>query len=228
MSLPPRASIRAVLLDLDGTLIDTAPDIAASANRMLGELGRDALPEARVVDFIGQGVANLVRRVLDESGGETPAISFERSFALFEATYLAHVADRSRPYPGVVEGLERFRAAGIRLACVTNKASRFTTPLLEATGLRACFGAVVCGDDVANKKPAPDVLLAAAAALHVGAHEAWVIGDSANDVKAARAAGCPVAVVPYGYREGLAVEALGADAVVSGVDAAASWITMGA
>ena len=228
MSLPPRASIRAVLLDLDGTLIDTAPDIAASANRMLAQLGRDALAEARVVDFIGQGIANLVARVLAETGGETPAISLERSLALFEASYLAHVADRSVPYPGVVEGLERFRAAGIAMACVTNKASRFTVALLEATRLRAYFGAVVSGDDVARKKPEPDALLAAAAALGVAAHEAWVIGDSANDVKAARAAGCPVAVVPYGYREGLAVEALGADAVVSGVDAAASWITMGA
>ena len=228
MSLPPRASIRAVLLDLDGTLIDTAPDIAASANRMLAQLGRDALAEARVVDFIGQGIANLVARVLAETGGETPAISLERSLALFEASYLAHVADRSVPYPGVVEGLERLRAAGIAMACVTNKASRFTVALLEATRLRAYFGAVVSGDDVARKKPEPDALLAAAAALGVAAHEAWVIGDSANDVKAARAAGCPVAVVPYGYREGLAVEALGADAVVSGVDAAASWITMGA
>ena len=226
MSLPPRASIRAVLLDLDGTLIDTAPDIAASANRMLAQLGRDALPEERVVDFIGQGIANLVRRVLAESG--TPSSAFEQALALFEASYLAHVADRSVPYPGVVEGLERFRAAGIPMACVTNKASRFTAALLDATRLRAYLGAVVSGDDVARKKPEPDALFAAAAALGVAAHESWVIGDSANDVKAARAAGCPVAVVPYGYREGLAVEALGADAVVAGVDAAASWITMGA
>lgn len=228
MSLPPRASIRAVLLDLDGTLIDTAPDIAASANRMLAELGRDPLAEARVADFIGQGIANLVRRALAETGGETPAAAFERALALFEASYLAHVADRSRPYPGVVEGLERLRAAGIAMACVTNKAARFTRPLLEATQLRAYFGSVVSGDEVARKKPEPDALLAAAAALGVGAHEAWVIGDSANDVKAARAAGCPVAVVPYGYREGLPVEALGADAVVAGVDAVAGWITMGA
>jgi phosphoglycolate phosphatase len=222
------AHVKAVLLDLDGTLVDTAPDIATAANRMLACLGREALPESRIAGFIGGGIANLVRRALAETGAEAPGDSFARALALFEDAYFEHVADRSRPYPGVVEGLDRFRAAGFPLGCVTNKASRFTLKLLRSTGLRPYFGSVVCGDDVPNRKPAPDALLAAAAALGVAAHEAWVIGDSANDVKAARAAGCPVAVVPYGYREGLAVEALGADAVVSGVDAAASWITMGA
>jgi phosphoglycolate phosphatase len=228
MSLPPRASIRAVLLDLDGTLLDTAPDIATAANAMLDQLGRRALSEARIVDFIGQGIANLVRRVLAETGGAAPDATFAQALGRFEAAYLTHVADRSRPYPGVVEGLERLRAAGMPLGCVTNKASRFTLPLLEATGLRAYFGAVVSGDQVACKKPAPDALLAAAGALGVAARESWVIGDSANDVKAARAAGCPVAVVPYGYREGLAVEDLGADAVVASVEAAAGWITISA
>ncbi len=218
--------VRAVLVDLDGTLIDTAPDLATSANAMLASLNRDALAEARVAEFIGQGISNLVRRVLAESGGETSTASFERALALFEAAYLDHVADRSRPYPGVVPGLERFRAAGIPVGCVTNKASRFTLKLLTATGLRPYLGCVVSGDDVARKKPAPDALLAAAAALGVETRAAWVIGDSANDVKAARAAGCTVAVVPYGYREGLAVEVLGADAIVASLEEAAGWITM--
>ena len=228
MSLPPRALIRAVLLDLDGTLIDTAPDIATSANLMLARLGREALPEVRVVDFIGQGIATLVRRVIAETGGETREATFAHAQELFEAAYLEHVADRSLPYPGVIEGLDRFRAAGMALGCVTNKASRFTLALLAATRLRPYFGSVISGDDVARKKPEPDALLAAAAALGVSAREAWVIGDSANDVKAARAAGCPVAVVPYGYREGIALEALGADAIVESVEAAAGWITMAA
>ncbi len=226
MSLPARATVRAVLLDLDGTLLDTAPDIATAANCMLRELGRDALPEARIIDFIGQGVATLVRRVLAVTGGESATAPFAHALERFEAAYLAHVADRSRAYPGVVEGLERFRAAGLGLGCVTNKAARFTLPLLAATGLRPFFSAVVSGDDVARKKPAPDALLAAAAALGVAPGSAWVIGDSANDVKAARAAGCPVAVVPYGYREGLPVEALAADAVVASLEEAAGWITM--
>lgn len=220
--------VKAVLLDLDGTLVDTAPDIATAANRMLASLGRAAVPESRVAGFIGQGIANLVRRVLAETGDGTPGDCFARAHALFEDAYLEHIADRSRPYPGVVEGLDRFRAAGFPLGCVTNKASRFTLKLLRATGLRPYFGAVVSGDDVVNRKPAPDALLAAAAALGVQAREAWMIGDSAADVRAARAAGCPVAVVPYGYREGLTLEALGADAIVASVEEAAGWITMAA
>jgi len=228
MSLPPRAQIRAVLLDLDGTLVDTAPDIAAAANAMLGALGRTTLPESRIAGFIGQGIATLVRRALAATGGEDDEARFAGALASFEAAYLEHVADRSRPYPGVVTGLERLRAARVPLACVTNKASRFTLPLLASTGLRGYFGVVVSGDDVARKKPEPDALLAASGALGVTPGESWVIGDSRNDVRAARAAGCPVAVVPYGYREGLAVEALGADAIVASVEAAAGWITMGA
>ncbi|APV48752.1 phosphoglycolate phosphatase [Betaproteobacteria bacterium GR16-43] len=223
MNAGPRA-FRAVLLDLDGTLLDTAPDIASAANRMLLQLGRATLPEAQVVEFIGKGVANLVHRVLAETGGDGGA--HDHALEIFENTYLAHVADRSRPYPGVIAGLDRFRARGMALACVTNKASRFTLPLLAATGLSPYFGAVVSGDDVARRKPEPDAFLAAAGALGVTPAESWVIGDSANDVKAARAAGMAVVVVPYGYREGLAVEALGADAVVASLEAAAGSITM--
>jgi phosphoglycolate phosphatase len=224
MSLPPRAQIRAVLLDLDGTLVDTVPDIASAANRMLTRMGRPTLDESLVVDFVGKGVANLVHRVLDATGGQGDA--YARALAIFEAEYLAHVADRSRPYEGVVAGLERLRAAGIGLACVTNKVSQFTRPLLAATGLAPYFAAVVCGDDVARKKPEPDAFLEAARRLGATPAQSWVIGDSANDVRAARAAGCPVAVVPYGYREGLALEELGADAVIESVEAAAGWITM--
>lgn len=225
--LPERASIRAVILDLDGTLLDTAPDIAVAANAMLLVLGLPPVSETQVRDLIGKGVANLVRRLLEEASSAGREAAFEDAMARFEAAYLAGVADRSRPFPGVLEGLEAWRAAGIPMACVTNKVARFTEPLLAATGLRPYFGAVVSGDTVARKKPDPDPLLAACAALGVPAGAGWVIGDSRNDVIAARAAGCPVAVVPYGYREGLAVEALGADAVVESLEAAAGWITMG-
>jgi len=224
--LPPRGSVRAVLLDLDGTLLDTAPDLAEAANRLLAGLGRAPLPEERVRDFIGKGIANLVRRTLEETGAAPSEAEYRRSLAQFEAIYLAGVADRSLPYPGVLAGLEAFRAAGLGLACVTNKVGRFTEPLLRQTGLRGYFGAVVSGDSVANKKPHPEPLLAAAALLGVAPSEAWVIGDSANDVLAARAAGCPVAVVPYGYREGVPLEALGADAVVASLEEAAGSITM--
>lgn len=225
---PPRANIRAILLDLDGTLLDTAPDIAGAANRLLASLGREPLPEARIRDFIGRGIANLVERVLAETGGDSVPLGRDGAQARFEAFYLEGVADRSAPYPGVLEGLRAFQAAGLALGCVTNKASRFTEPLLAATGLRPFFGAVVSGDEVTRKKPAPEAIVLAARRLGVEPAACWVIGDSANDVIAAKAAGAVALVVPYGYREGLEVEALGADAVVSGLDEAARWITMAA
>lgn len=223
---PAPGALRAVLLDLDGTLLDTAPDIAEAANRLLVDLGREALPESRIRDFIGRGIANLVRRVLEVTGPEPAPAQMADALSRFEAYYFERVADRSQPYPGVLEGLAAFRAAGLGLACVTNKEGRFALPLLEATGLAPLLDVVVSGNDVARKKPAPDAFLLAASRLGCEPAQAWVIGDSANDVEAARAAGCPVAVVPYGYREGLEVGALGADEVVASLEAAARSITM--
>lgn len=221
------ARIRAVLFDLDGTLLDTAADLATAANAMLAEIGRGTLPEAQIRDYIGKGVQNLVARSLEATGGAS-AGEAARAMSVFERHYLAGIADRSRPYPGVVEGLEALARAGIPMGCVTNKAARFTEPLLERTGLMRFLGVVVSGDTVANKKPHAEPMLHAAARLGVSPAEALVVGDSLNDVQSARAAGCPVVVVPYGYREGLAIEALGADAVVASVEEAAKSITISA
>lgn len=220
------SAIRAVLFDLDGTLLDTAPDLAAAANRMLAEIGRPALPEAQVRDYIGKGVANLVARSLEATGGADERQGAE-AMAVFERHYLAGIADRSVPYEGVETGLAALAKAGIAMGCVTNKAARFTEPLLERTGLRSYFEVVVSGDTVARKKPHPDPVLHAAAALGVAPAETLFVGDSLNDVQSARAAGCPVVVLPYGYREGLPLEALGADAVIPTVEHAARSITMG-
>mgnify|MGYP001230598955 CR=1 FL=1 len=221
----PGRRFRAALFDLDGTLVDTAPDLAAAANRMLADLGRPALEEASVRDYVGKGIVNLVERCLAATGGETGE---ERRHALesFERHYRAGIADRSRPYPGVLDGLDALRRAGIALGCVTNKAGRFTEPLLERTGLRPYFGVVVSGDAAARGKPHADPVLLAAATLGASLDETVMIGDSMNDVLSARAAGCAVLVVPYGYREGLALEDLGADAVVATVEEAARSITM--
>lgn len=221
-------AVRAVLIDLDGTLLETGPDIAAAANRMLAELGCSALPDERVTGFIGKGVANLVARCLQEARLPSDADARSAALVLFERHYLAGVADRSRPYPGVVAGLERFAAMGMPLGCVTNKAMQFTTPLLERTTLARFFRVVVAGDTVAHKKPHPLPLLHAAAALGVAPADLLMIGDSANDVLAARAAGSPVFVVPYGYREGMALESLAADRVVADLVEAAGSITMAA
>jgi phosphoglycolate phosphatase len=219
-------SVRAVLIDLDGTLLETGPDIVAAANRMLAELGRPALAESRAIEFIGKGVANLVTRCLQESQLPADAQALAVALAIFERHYLAGVADRTHPYPGVVEGLERFARMGMPLGCVTNKAAMFTLPLLERTRIAGYFRIVVSGDTVEHKKPHPQPLLHAAAALGVAPADLLLIGDSANDVRAARAAGCPVFVVPYGYREGMSLEALAADRVVADLVEAAGSITM--
>lgn len=215
--------IRAALFDLDGTLLDTAPDLASAGNRMLAELGRPALSEEGIRDFIGKGIVNLVRRCIDETGGGDEA-DYSRALCVFERHYEAGIADATRPYPGVVEGLQALRRNGIALGCVTNKAGRFTELLLARTGLRGYFGVVVSGDTVARKKPHPDPLLHAASALGADPSQTLMVGDSLNDVQSARAAGCPVVVVPYGYREGMTIESLGADAVVPTIAAAAEAV----
>jgi phosphoglycolate phosphatase len=222
--LPPRR-YRAALFDLDGTLVDTAPDLAAAANRMLADLGRASLPDDQIRDYVGKGVVNLVNKCFEASGGGGEE-DRARAHAVFERHYSAGIADRSRPYPGVVDGLEALERAGIAMGCVTNKAGRFTEPLLELTGLRRFFGVVVSGDTVERKKPHPDPMLYAAGKLGASPAETLVVGDSLNDVQSARAAGCAVVVVPYGYREGLSLEDLGADAVVASVEEAARSITM--
>ena len=207
--------VRAVLIDLDGTLLDTAPEIAAAAAAMLAELGLESLPAEKVRGFIGKGIPSLVRRVLESSLGRLPD---ERRIGSGIESFFFHYEKQNggsaKTYPGVREGLSSLLANGIPLACVTNKAARFTEPLLEATALRSFFATVVCGDSVANKKPAPDPLLFACAKLAVVPGEAVMVGDSSNDALAARAAGCPVLLVPYGYSEGLAVQGIDCDGIV--------------
>jgi phosphoglycolate phosphatase len=208
--------IRAVLLDLDGTLLDTAPDLAAAANAALADLGLTALPAAAVREFVGSGIAMLVRRCLAASLGHAPdAALFSKTQERFAARYERLNGAASLPFPGVVEGLEAMRAGGLRLACVTNKASRFTVPLLESSGLARFFDAVVTSDMAGARKPDPAVFLHACRLLEVPAAQACVIGDSANDADGARAAGCRFLLVPYGYREGRTLGEIGCDGIVN-------------
>jgi phosphoglycolate phosphatase len=215
--------IRAALLDLDGTLLDTAPDLAQAANRTLAELGLRELPESQVRDFIGQGVAVLVRRCLEASGGRTPDDAlFESALARFAAHYERVNGSTSVPYPGVREGLAAMRAGGLRLACVTNKAARFAVPLLAARALDEYFDAVVTSDQAGSRKPSPGPFLVACERLGVSPDEAAAIGDSANDAQGARAAGCaPVMLVPYGYREGRDIRSIECDGIVASLFQAA-------
>jgi phosphoglycolate phosphatase len=206
---------RAVLFDLDGTLLDSAPDLAAAANAMLAELGLPPRDPVVIATYIGKGIPKLVERTLTGSldAAADPAL-FARALPIYEHHYAVESGRRSVPFPGVAEGLRALHDAGLPLACITNKAERFTVDLLKRTGLDGFFGVVVCGDTVARKKPDPEPVLAACARLGVRPGDALMIGDSANDVQAARAAGCPVWCVPYGYNEGQPVEFLDCDAIV--------------
>ncbi len=219
------AAIRAVLIDLDGTLLDTAPDLAAAANRMLAALGLPPLEPRLVATFIGRGLPMLVRRVLAGTlDGNADEALYARALPLFERYYAEESGRRAKPYPGAREGVERLRALELRLACVTNKTERFTRELLERTGFAASFHLSVCGDTVARKKPDPMPLLFACERFKVSPADALFIGDSLNDVAAARAAGCPVWCVPYGYNEGLRVETLDCDRIVATLSEAAQLI----
>ena len=213
--------IRSVIFDLDGTLADTAGEIALALERAFAEFGLVALPEAAVREMIGQGVATLVDRALERigSGVEAHAV-LER----FEVHYEATVGTTAQLYPSVRDGLARLAAHKLPLAVVTNKPRYFTDRLLDLLEVRGAFASIVAGDDGWPKKPAGDMLVAACRQMASRVDETLMLGDSANDVLAARAAGCPVWCVPYGYNEGRPVESLACDRIVASVDAAAGLV----
>lgn len=209
-----RFPVRAVLFDLDGTLLDTIHDLADAANLMLAEMGRAARPLEQIHSFVGKGIPNLVRRCMTEDSHAGEDV-IEQAVVVFRRHYAVVNGRSTRIYPGVVETLEAMRAMDLRLACVTNKAEAFTLPLLERMGLTPYFGAVVSGDTLPVKKPDPAVLHHACGLLGVPSPQALMIGDSANDALAARGAGMPVLLVTYGYSEGMAVDTIECDGLLS-------------
>ncbi|MBM3356307.1 MAG: phosphoglycolate phosphatase [Betaproteobacteria bacterium] len=218
--------VKAVMVDLDGTLADTIPDLAVATNRMLERVGRPRLEESTVRTFVGKGIGKLVERALAGSlEGAPPNGLLERALPLFEECYAGVNGRYTTVYPGVMEGLQQLRAAGLPLACVTNKAQRFTAPLLEHLGLASYFGQVIAGDTLPQRKPDPAPLLYACRKFEIAPHEMLMIGDSLNDAEAARAAGCPVFCVSYGYNEGRDVRTLDVDAIVSTLYEATKLIT---
>lgn len=201
--------LQAVLIDLDGTLMDTAPDLALAANRMRSDFGLPALAVDRIASFVGKGAEVLIHRALtDDIAGRVDEEQMERGSESFYRHYHVVNGDQAIVFDGVPAALERLRAAGLRLACVTNKPREFTIPLLARVGLASWFEVVVAGDDVPAKKPAPDQLLAACGQLAVLPAAGLMIGDSANDWLAAQAAGMCSILVQTGYNEGQPVTAL--------------------
>lgn len=207
--------VRAVMIDLDGTLLDTVPDLAVAVNMMLAELDRPLLDGDLVRTLVGKGIPNLVRRCLAGGlDGEPDPRLFERALPVFERCYTDVNGKYTTIYPGVMDGLDALRAADFPLACITNKSERFTLPLLADKGLAGYFGVVVAGDTLPKKKPDPLPLIHACGTFGIQPHEMLMIGDSLNDAQAARAAGCPVFCVSYGYNEGKDVRSLDIDAIV--------------
>jgi phosphoglycolate phosphatase len=211
--------VKAVMLDLDGTLINSAPEIASAINLMLADLNRPALPAKQVERYIGEGAAVLIKRCLN-SQLEISRLNDEPDAALFvqaEKLFFAHYADNvtdSKPYDGVVEGLQALRDKGLKLACVTNKPEKFTLPLLQKSGLAEFFEMVVSGDSLPKKKPDPMQLQHICTKLDVHTFEAMLVGDSETDITAAHAAGCFIVTVPYGYNQGRSIDESTVDAMI--------------
>lgn len=196
--------IKALLFDLDGTLVDSAPDIADAVDRVLLNLGLEAVGEEQVRHWVGNGAAKLMERALAVRTGRHPTLpERDQALARFLEEYGRGLCVRSRLYPGVGQGLDRLRADGYRLACVTNKPEALATRLLEEIGLgSAWLPVVVGGDTLPVKKPDAAPLAHAMEALGVTAAQTLMVGDSVTDVRAARNAGMGAICVPYGYNHG--------------------------
>jgi phosphoglycolate phosphatase len=218
------ARFDAAIIDLDGTLVDTLGDFAEALNRMLRDLRLPAIAQAAIEPMVGKGSEHLLHSVLNHAlaqAGRAPSAIETEAKALFpqawdsyQRHYLTINGEFARVYPGVPEGLERLRAAGLRLACLTNKPTAFAGPLLRAKGLDRFFDHIFGGDAFEKKKPDPLPLLQTCKALGTPPARTLMVGDSSNDAQAARAAGCPVVLVTYGYNHGQPVRGVDADGFV--------------
>lgn len=213
--------VDAAIVDLDGTMVDTIGDFAEAITRMLADLQLPGLPPQEVEHMVGKGTEHLLRSVLahvlvqaghPQAGlGEAVEALFPEALARYEHHYIAINGEHSAVYDGVQTGLQALKDAGLRLACVTNKPMAFTVPLLAAKGLDGLFEQVFGGDSFPKKKPDPLPLLKTCEALGTTPARTLMIGDSSNDAQAARAAGCPVVLVTYGYNHGVPVHGVDAD-----------------
>ncbi len=204
-----------VLIDVDGTLVDSVPDLAYCVDEMMKQLDMPVRGEEAVRDWVGNGVERLVRRALiNQLDGEPDDALFEKAYPIFLDLYAENTSKRSCLYPGVREGLDWLKAQGIKMGCVTNKATQFTIPILKDLGIYDDFENVVCGDTLAEKKPHPLPLLHSAEFFGVKPENSLMIGDSISDVKAARAAGFNIVCMSYGYNHGVDIREANPDAVI--------------
>jgi phosphoglycolate phosphatase len=205
----------AAIVDLDGTLVDTLDDFALALNAALADTGRPVVPRAFVRDSIGRGSEHLIAQAL-RAGGADPADAAlaEAVWQRYQHHYLAINGCHAALYPGALQAMQALRALGLRLACVTNKPTAFVGPLMALTGLAPLFEHSWGGDAFERKKPDPLPLLRACDALGCAPARVLMVGDSRNDAEAARAAGCPVVLVTYGYNHGEPAASARPDALV--------------
>lgn len=205
---------QSVTFDLDGTLLDTIADLAEACRLMLEEIGELPRSPAEVHSFVGKGMAILIERCLTH--GQPPsAEKLHQAIESFKHHYAAVNGKFTQIYPGVIDGLQAWKASGLKMGIVTNKPGMFTELLLDRMGLTDYFDVIVSGDTTPNKKPHPEPILHACRILNVRPERNLHIGDSKNDIHAAHAAGCLAYAVPYGYNEGQPVDSADCDALVS-------------
>lgn len=230
-SLRVRSSTRACIIDLDGTLVDTLGDFEIALNAMLAGLGYSSVSRSQIGRWVGKGSEHLIRTALVNAVPEANAVDeaavdrlMPAAWRRYQEAYLRINGQHSAVFPGVHEGLAALRARGLPLACLTNKPLSFARPLLEAKGLSSYFSHVFGGDSFARKKPDPLPLIETCKSLGHAPFETLMIGDSANDAQAARAAGCPVLLTTYGYNHGEPVHAVDADGFVDSLADVSSWL----
>ena len=218
LTLPAPAQaleIDAVMVDLDGTMVNTLGDFAESLNRMLADLRLPAIGPQAIEHMVGKGSEHLIRSVLAHVGAQDIDALYPQAWQRYEHHYLDINGQFADVYPGVVEGLNALQAQGLRMACLTNKPLSFALPLLATKGLDGFFDSVFGGDSFPRKKPDPMPLLETCKALGSSPARTLMVGDSSNDAQAAHAAGCPVVLMTYGYNHGLPITAVDASAHLS-------------
>jgi len=222
---PLTTNFDAAIIDLDGTLVDTVGDFEVALRLALADLGWPPVPHDFIARTVGKGSEHLLTMTLAEAGA--PAALYDQAWSRYQHHYLAINGQHSDVYPGVFEGLDGLRGAGLKLACLTNKPTAFARPLLLAKGLDGYFTAVFGGDAFARKKPDPLPLLQTCLALGSPPARTLMVGDSSNDAAAARAAGCPVVLVSYGYNHGQPAASAYPDAVLDSLAELPAWLSAG-
>ena len=226
-----RSRYDAAIIDLDGTMVDTMGDFVVAINLMLRDIGYDEVDRAEVALWVGKGSENLVNSVLNyveiqsiqAQAASEKIVNFKHALGLYQQHYCRINGRHAQVYPGVMEGLQSLQKNGLKLACLTNKPSVFARELLKLKGLDGFFSHVFGGDSFGRKKPDPLPVLGTCEALGTLPARTLMVGDSTNDARAARAAGCPVLLVTYGYNHGEPIRDVDADGYIDSLDEVIAW-----